>query len=419
MRILRRQGRGSVLAAIGLGLVLLAPGAQAASPVASASAEAYGLFVDVKLLPAQVPVTLGPRAWSAQESPPGSGDPSEHQELEAGPVPADSSLVDHIGVMNTGALADAPPSAGAFASAADVSLLGAGENAAITADEVTAQSFSNCEDAPSGRVTFVNLVVNGTPIDETPAPNTVIDLTVAKVILNEQHPAFDGRGFVVNAIHVISTTTGDPLFRGDIIVSHAMSTVNCPNAAPGTTGGDNLVKMTKTVTPTSTTAGKNVTYTATFTNNSDVDCLVTEAIDHLPAGFELVSTAGDLGDTSTTRQRPESGIDVLAGNGVTIAAGKSATQTYVVKVGDSVKPGTYFNDVELFCANLGNFIKGLDAPVEITAAAAPTTTTAAPTTTTPTGQLPETGGSHDLAVLGGAGLILAGIGVRLRRLTAS
>jgi uncharacterized repeat protein (TIGR01451 family) len=394
----------AALLALGAGV-----GGAHAAPAAASGAEAYGLLVDGALVGQNVPLDLGPISWAAQEYPPGADNPNETSALEAGPLPADGSVVTHVGVMSAGALADDPPMAGSFAEAADVALFGDGEVSLISADLVRAQSSSNCDEDPTGAVTFENLVVQGQNVGNTPAPNTVIDLQVIKIILNEQHPASDGRGFVVNAIHVVSTTTGAEVFSGDIIVSHAMSTVVCPNGA-GSTGGENPVQITKDVVPSSTTAGQQVTYTATFTNDAELDCLVNEAIDHLPIGFTLVSTAGDLGDTSATRDRPGGGVDVLVGGGVTIPAGESATQTFVVKVGDNVAPGTYYNDVELFCGNLGNFLKGLDAPVEITAAVTPTT--AAPTTTTiaRAAELPETGGSLPvaplLAVLG-SGLALA------------
>jgi uncharacterized repeat protein (TIGR01451 family) len=412
-----RSRRATVMLA-GAMAALLALGAgwggAHAAPAAASAAEAYALLVDVDLLTAQVPLDVGPISWAAQEYPPGAANPNETSALEAGPQPADGSVVNHVGVMSAGALADDPPLAGAFAEAADVSLLG-GEVSLISADLVRAQSFSNCDEDPTGVVTFENLVVNGQQIENTPEPNTVIELPVANVILNEQHPASDGRGYVVNAVHVVSTTTGDPLFRGDVIVSHAMSTVVCPNGA-GSTGGENPIQITKDVAPSSTTAGGQVTYTATFANDAETDCLVTEAIDHLPIGFTLVSTAGDLGDTSATRNRPGGGVDVLVGNGVTIPVGESATQTFVVKVGDNVAPGTYYNDVELFCGNLGNFLKGLDAPVTITAATVPTTTSS--TAPPPAGELPETGGSLPvgpiLAVLG-TGLALALLGRRTQR----
>lgn len=422
-----RRLRGAAVAIgavglVGLGLATGAPGAGAqtadTSKAPSSAADAYGLMVEARFLAGNVPVSVPPVSRSSQVSPPEQAAANQAQVLGAGPVPADASLVNHVGVLTSSSRATTTPTATAFAEAADVSLLGAGLTAKVRADVVRAQANTDCTAAPNAVVTFVNLVVNGVPIMATPQPNTVIDLGVAKVILNEQRPAFDGRGIVVNAIHVTSTNTADALFRGDIVVSHAMSTVNCPNGA-GTTGTDNVVKLVKDVTPTSGTAGTQLTYTAKVTNNFTEPCLVTQLIDHLPVGFTLTSTAGDFGTTATTRARPDGGLDVFVGNGTSIAAGATKTQTFVVTIGKDVKPGVYFNNVEIFCADIGNFVKGLDAPVEVLAAtstAAVTSTTTTSTTEPPlvlareddaTGQLPETGLATTLPLLGALALAVS------------
>jgi len=392
---MRRLWALAAMALIGAFTLTTSAGADHGGPAAS-QAEAYALLVDVRLLPTHTPVKQGPLAWAAQSYPPGADQPDEAEVLSAGPLPADGSLVQNVGVMQSIADADDEPQAVAASQAADVALLNQGEDGPrITASLVQAQANADCENDPNATgTTFVDLEIDGTPIENTPAPNTVIDLTVAKVILNEQRPAFDGRGIVVNAIHVISTTEGDPLFRGDIIVAHAMSTVHCPGDGPGTTGENSVLPIVKTVTPDDVEAGDEVTYTATITNNSTEACLVTKVVDHLPIGFEYVSTAGDLGDAATAVTRPDGGIDIELGNGETIAAdGGSVTQTFVVKVGDDVEPGTYFNNVEVFCANLGNFVKGLDAPVTVSEQTV-TTTSSTPTTLAdelPADELPETG----------------------------
>ena len=111
----------------------------------AASADAYGLLVDVGLLPTHTPVRHGPVSRATQDSPPNvSGPAATAQVLEAGPVPADSSLVDHVGVMESMAGTNALPNAVASAQVANVSLLGEGENAKITATLVRAHSNSNC-----------------------------------------------------------------------------------------------------------------------------------------------------------------------------------------------------------------------------------------------------------------------------------
>jgi uncharacterized repeat protein (TIGR01451 family)/LPXTG-motif cell wall-anchored protein len=400
------------------GLALTIGGSPAgAAGTPGAAAEGYGVFVDAHLLAGNVPVTVGPIAWAAQDSPPGAAQPATANVASAGPAPADGSLVNHIGALTTSATATAAPAATATAQTADVSLLKQAGVPLVSADLVKAQANADCAADPNGNGTqFVNLVVGGTPIANTPAPNTVIDLTIAKVVLNEQHPANDGRGIVVNAIHVISTTAGTALFQGDIVVSHAMATVNCTNGA-GTTGGSSVLPITKSVTPSTVAPGGQVAYTATITNKATADCLVTEAIDHLPVGFSPVSTAGDLGTAFTTRTRPNGALDLVFGQGTTIAQNKTATQTFVVKVGAGVAPGTYFNDVEVFCANLGDFVKGLDAPVEVQAVPATTTSTAQTATAaarTP-GELPATGANTRWLLVGAALTMVAGLAGRLLR----
>jgi uncharacterized repeat protein (TIGR01451 family) len=409
--------------------VLVAPSASAATTPAASSAEAYGLLVDLKLLTAQVPVDTGPISHASQDYPPGAAHPAQDQVVQAGPIPDDGSLVKHVGVLTTTASATSAPVGVATAETADVSLLAdATGKPAISADVVRAQANSDCLQAPNATgTTFVNLTINGTPIGGSPDPNTVIDLGFAKVILNEQHPAADGRGIVVNALHVISTTTGDPLFRGDIVVSHAMSTVSCPNGA-GSTGGTNPVLLTKSVSPTSATPGSTLTYTATLTNKATEDCLVTKVIDHLPPGFTFVSTAGPLGaqlDVSPPEARPGGGFDLVLGNGYVLGSSKTVTQTFVVKVGANQAPGTYYNNLEVYCANLGDFVKGLDAPVTVTATPTPgptavvNTTSPAPATIGAGGpELPRTGGGFPSGLLPSAiasAAAAAALVARLRR----
>jgi uncharacterized repeat protein (TIGR01451 family) len=294
----------------------------------------------------------------------------------------------------------------------------------LSADLVRAQANSSCSVAPNSTgTTFVNLTVGGQPIEGTPPPNTVIDLQVARVILNEQHPASDGRGIVVNAIHVISTTTGDPLLRGDIVVAHAMSTVACPGG-PGSTGGDNPVQLTKSVTPTTASPGDTVTYTAKITNKATEDCLVTKVIDHLPPGFGYVSTSGDLGtslDVSPPQARPGGGLDLVLGNGYVLGSNKTLTQTFVAKIGTDVAPGVYYNNVEIFCANLGNYVKGVDAPVTVEPhkdfpTTAPSTASAGPIVPVEQPEeLPRTGGTFPVAPAGALLALIVGTAWVVRR----
>lgn len=409
--------RSWVLLAVGvLALVQTAHAQVADTSVApAASADAYGLYVD--LATPVGPLNQGPLARATQDAPPNAEDPAQAQHLGAGPL--GDGLIQNIGVLTSTAEADDSPLATATSQAADVALLVQEEEPLISADLIRAVSTTNCTDDPSAAGTdFVNLRVAGQedPLP-TPEPNTELLAPLfnpmgLRVILNEQHLTADGRGIVVNAIHIYQFEPGTvpTVVTGDIVIAHAMSTVNCPNGA-GTTGGQNPVNIVKEVDSSTASPGDTLTYTATVENRSEADCAVNRFIDHLPAPFEFVSTSGDFGDTATTVARPGGGADVIIEPvDMTIEADAEATQTFVVKVKDDAEPGVYFNNVELFCGNLGNWVKGLDAPVEVLGETTPTTT---PTTEPPLergGELAATGGwgfGAGAAVAGFAALLSA------------
>jgi uncharacterized repeat protein (TIGR01451 family) len=413
-------GAAALIAGAALGTSITTQGhASEPSTAPAAAADAYGLFVDVAVTGVAVP-TVGPLARATQEAPPTAAAPATFEQLGTGQVPAGTgAVVENVGVLTSTASANLTPVAAATAQAADVALLNQAGTPLITADLVKAQSTTNCTAAPSGGTEIVNLRVAGLPpanpvIPLTPAVNFDLAPQVfaplgLKVILNEQHPTADGRGLVVNAIHIYQTTpTIVPgLFAGDVIVSHAMSTVHCPNGA-GSTSPEQAVMIVKDVDKSTASPGDTLTYTATVQNKLTSACLVNRFIDHLPAPFEHVSTSGAFGTVATTAARPGGGTDVIIEPAnMTIAAGASATQTFVVKVKANAAPGVYFNNVELLCGNLGNWVKGLDAPVEVLGAQVATTTTTSTTTTTTMAsrelpaELPETGGGWGL---GGAAL---------------
>ena len=370
------------------GLILLVAALLAVTPASASgapnagSADAYGALVDAQLLQQNIPVHVGPISRATQEAPPQQNDAASAALVSIGPVPSDGSLVDHIGVVESTARATTTPTATAVAETANIRLFLQNGTDVITADVVKAVANSSCTTDPNADgTTFVNLVVNGQPIGGAPSPNTVIDLGIAKVILNEQHPAADGRGIVVNAVHVVSTESGDALIRGDIIVSHAASTVNCENG-PGSTGGSNDIVLSKSANPTTVSPGDTVTYSATVHNASTADCIVNRLIEHLASPFTFVSTSGDFGTTlDSTEARPGGGTDLLLGNGTVIAAGATKNQTLVVKVNSDAGPGVYFNNLEVLCDNIGDFVKGLDAPVTIVVPSTPPSTT--PSSVTP------------------------------------
>jgi uncharacterized repeat protein (TIGR01451 family) len=367
---------GAAVLALPLVVGLGAP-AHAATAPAGAFAESYGLLVDDTLLEGAVPVNIGPEAPATSSCPPAGGTKSA-QVLDVG-----DSAVARAQVINDTATTDcSKPSSKAVSNIATVDALGAAEPLAIHADAVTAKSETTCTKNPTGNTDIVNLTIGGQAIDipNPIPPNTEVNLSPLvgiNIILNEQHPASEGRGLVVNAIHVIANASGalpigGSVIRGDIIIAHAVSGVVCPNG-PGGTNGDLPkpdISFAKDANPDSAKPGDTVTYSATITNQSaDKPCEVLKFVDHIAPVFELVSTAGPLGTKFDTPPpaRSDGGVDaVLRPTGVTIGAKKSVTQTFTVKVKDDAAAGTYYNTMEIFCGPGGNFVSGPLAPVTVT-----------------------------------------------------
>ncbi|HWM69159.1 MAG TPA: choice-of-anchor P family protein [Steroidobacteraceae bacterium] len=78
----------------------------------------------------------------------------------------------------------------------------------ITADFVMAEATQVLGAAGSGSSTLTNLVINGTPIAVTGAPNQAVWIPGGQVILNEQTISSTGAA-VVNALHVVVTGVAD------------------------------------------------------------------------------------------------------------------------------------------------------------------------------------------------------------------
>jgi hypothetical protein len=78
----------------------------------------------------------------------------------------------------------------------------------VTADFVMAQASQVLGAAGSGSSTLTNLVINGTPIAVTGAPNQAVWIPGGQVIINEQTISSTGTA-VVNALHVVVTGVAD------------------------------------------------------------------------------------------------------------------------------------------------------------------------------------------------------------------
>lgn len=402
-------------------LVTGASPASAAAPVSGGFANANGIILELTVLTAvQVPGALGSSpidpntfAGSSQSCPPNAAKdaPDTFRNVPASPA-ATADVLDTIASAKCNA-ADAVASAAAQTVGLKA-LINAGVPT-ITADVIRAQANSDCAKAPDAAGSqFVNLKIAGQAIPANPPPNSVIPLPgIGAVIVNEQHPSADGRGIVVNGLHVIGT---GPLLRGDLIISHAVSGVTCPNGLgkdyTGVPGAKPEITFDKNASPSTAKAGQTVTYTATVTNVSTATCDVLRFFDHLDPAFDIVSTDGAFGKvfTSPAPKRSDGGTDViLKPTGLKIDAGKSVTQTFVVKLKDTVQPGTYYNNLELFCALNGDFASGPLAPVTVPAPAPPVVAALPPASPAP--QLPRTGGVP-LAAASALLLIAAAAGLR-------
>ena len=417
-----RSARTAFAALGACAVALLAVGsaapAYAADPVSGGYANANGIIIDLTVLTAvPVPGAFGntpidPTTFSSASRsclPNAADDADSLLNVPAAPA-ATADAVDTLASAKCNA-SDAVSSAAAQ-TAGLKALFNAGVPT-ITADVIRAQSNSDCTKAPNAAGTqFVGLTIAGQAIPLNPDPNTTIPLPgLGSVIVNEQHPAANGRGLVVNGLHIIGAS---PLLRGDIIISHAVSGVVCPNGL-GTDRGQLPapdITFAKDANPSIANAGDTVTYTSTVTNTSTADCDVLTYFDHLDPAFDIVSTDGAFGKVFTTPapKRSDGGTEViLKPTGLIIGAGKSVTQTFVVKLKADVKPGTYYNNLELFCAVNGDFASGPLAPVTVPApvVAPPVVAPPAPAPE----QLPRTGGAP-LVAAAGLLLLLGVAGVR-------
>ena len=417
----------TTLAAVGASAVALltvgsAAPAFAADPVNGGFADAYGLSIDTTLLQGNIPVAVGPLAEASNSGPP-TADPATAQVLGGG-----DPQVAKADVLTSGTGADCSvPKSMAKAQVTNVDALQAAAPIQLHADAVTSTSLSSCTVNPTGSTQIVNLTIGGTaiPLPADIPPNTkVAEALLAPfgitIIANEQHPDASGRGLVVNGLHIIGSASGaavpigGSVLRGDVVIAHASTGVVCANGAKSTADKPEIT-FTKDADPTTAKPGTRVTYTANVTNTSATSCEVLRFIDHISPAFTLVSTAGPFG-TAYDQPIPTRGGDggqdaVLRPAALTIAAGKTVTQTFVVAVKADAKPGTYYNNLELFCGANGDFASGPLAPVTVPApVAAPVAPPAAAPTVAPA-QLPRTGSSPLIA--GAALLFLVGAaGVR-------
>jgi hypothetical protein len=121
------------------------------------------------------------------------------------------------------------------ASTANVALTIAGNT--ITADVLMARANANCVHRRafvSGRSDITTLVIDGQAITVTGQPNQMVNLSVGRVVINEQDTSTPGK-ITVNALHVIIPAVAD------VVISHAEADITCGKplcpAADFATGG--------------------------------------------------------------------------------------------------------------------------------------------------------------------------------------
>jgi uncharacterized repeat protein (TIGR01451 family) len=417
--IVRRSLAGA--AAVAVAALMVAPASPAAAQAAPAGgfADARGIIVDLTVLTAvplpgaigNTPLDPNTFASASRSCPPQVPEPDTDTFIDVPAAPAATAAT----VTTMAGASCAEPVAVASAQTEDLAALINAGVPTITADVIRAQANSDCTTAPNGEGSiFAGLTIAGQAIPADVPPNTRIEIPgLATVIVNEQNPTADGRGIVVNGLHIIGAS---PLLRGDLVISHAVSGVVCPNGA-GSEIAEGLeapeITFDKDASPTTARPGDTVTYTATVTNSSEEPCDVISFVDHLSPVVEFVSTSGGFGDAADDPLpvRGDEGQDVvLRPTDVVIDAGASVNQTIVVRVRDGAAPGTYFNNLEIFCAVNGNFASGPIAPFTVPAAevaAAPPPPPAAPE------ELPRTGAAP-LIALGALLLLGGGLGMRRR-----
>jgi uncharacterized repeat protein (TIGR01451 family) len=143
-----------------------------------------------------------------------------------------------------------------------------------------------------------------------------------------------------------------------------LTTANLPVAAPGETNYSNpspspgvvtdifnntcgeYAALTKSVSPAYTSAGSNVTFTMTVTNNTSAALTITSITDVLPSGFSYQDTPAESGTLTGIVTGPSNNATgnitwTFSGAGAIVGANSSKTFTFTSKV--SSVTGTYSN----------------------------------------------------------------------------
>jgi uncharacterized repeat protein (TIGR01451 family) len=150
-------------------------------------------------------------------------------------LPTDGSILstDDVESVSTGSNGASSSTASSYAQVAKACVLRVAAadcliKATLIKSQATSTASASSRSSTATGTQFVDLVIAGTPIAGTPAPNTTISLgSLGFVVLNEQTsdgPETGHTGLTVRAIHVKLTLPLAPLLRGaEVIVAEAHS----------------------------------------------------------------------------------------------------------------------------------------------------------------------------------------------------
>ncbi|WP_162846619.1 DUF7507 domain-containing protein [Corticibacter populi] len=207
---------------------------------------------------------------------------------------------------------------------------------------------------------FDNDRINGVVI--VPSQVTGEILTPAASISGGAVPVLDP------ATGVVTIPAGTP--SGDYTITYRICEVlnptNCDTASVTVTVevNANLLRITKAAGVRTVVIGDLVRYTLTVENVGTTQVQNANVIDTPPAGFTYVegslNAADDDGAVTVSGQSP------LRFDGIDLAAGRTATLSYLMRVGAGVRPGTHQNQAQAY-SSTGEPISNIaTAAVELT-----------------------------------------------------
>jgi large repetitive protein len=197
----------------------------------------------------------------------------------------------------------------------------------------------------TGNVTLDQLVIQdtlqgGTPTTLSCAPTTLVpgqsaSCTPYDHTITEADAGVDG-GTLTNTVLATAQPTGAGLASATATAAAVVEVENAPAD----------IRLTKVAGVREVKRGDLVRYTLIAQNVGDIDLVDGYLIDTPPPGFTYVegSLQGDDDDHHVTA----SGSYPLRINDLDIAAGNSATLSYLMRVGAGVRPGTQVNHAQVF-----------------------------------------------------------------------